>query len=251
MIVDTHAHLTSDAFKDDLDSVLMDARGKGVSTIICVTEDLEECRYAMELKRRFPIIRVGAGLFPTVLHEEKAQNIIDYIAQHPEELACIGEVGLDFWKVKDEAKRGLQEEIFKGFIRISRATGLPLNCHSRSAGRRTIEILLAQDAQKVQLHAFDARHGTALQGEEAGFFFSIPPSVVRSRQKQKLVRALSLDSLLVESDAPVLGPEPTTRNVPGNVLVALRAISEIKDEPLEKAREIIWENYKKLYGKQP
>lgn len=58
--------------------------------------------------------------------------------------------------------------------------------------------------------------------------FSVPPSVVRSRQKQKLVRHLPLASLLVETDSPVPGPEPGMRNEPVNLFAAVRAIAEIK-----------------------
>jgi len=90
-------------------------------------------------------------------------------------------------------------------------------------------LLLEHNAKKVQLHAFDGKASTALPAVEAGFFFSIPPSIVRSRQKQKLVKQLPLSCLLVETDSPVLGPSPDERNEPANAVVSLNAIAEIKD----------------------
>jgi TatD DNase family protein len=84
---------------------------------------------------------------------------------------------------------------------------------------------------------------------EAGYFFSIPPSVVRSRQKQKLVRQLPLACLLAESDSPVLGPEPGQRNEPANIALVIRAIAAIKAITEEAARKAIAQNTRQLYGR--
>jgi TatD DNase family protein len=151
--------------------------------------------------------------------------------------------------VKEEKDRELQREIFKRFIGLAAEVDLPLNVHSRSAGRQAIDLLLGSGAARVQLHAFDGRASTALPAVEAGFFFSIPPSVVRSRQKQKLVKRLPLACLLVETDSPVLGPEPGSRNEPANLPLALRAVAEIKALPEEAVAEAVTANAARLYGR--
>jgi len=83
----------------------------------------------------------------------------------------------------------------------------------------------------VLLHAFDARPATAELGLAAGFYFSIPPSVVRSRQKEKLVARLPVSHLLLESDSPVLGVNPDVRNEPAAITVAASAIAAAKGVP--------------------
>jgi TatD DNase family protein len=72
--------------------------------------------------------------------------------------------------------------------------------------------------------------------------------VVRSRQKQKLVRALPLSCLLLESDSPVLGPRPGERNEPANIAVCIQAIAEIKNVRQETVVEAAAENAMRLYG---
>jgi TatD DNase family protein len=108
--------------------------------------------------------------------------------------------------------------------------------------------LLQRGARRVQLHAFDGKTSAALPAVEAGFFFSIPPSVTRSRQKQKLVRGLPLDCLLLETDSPVLGPDPAVRNEPASAATSARVIAEIKGIRLESVLEQTLENTLTLYG---
>jgi TatD DNase family protein len=108
-------------------------------------------------------------------------------------------------------------------------------------------MLLANNAKRVQLHAFDGKIGSAMPAVEAGYLFSIPPSVTRSRQKQKLVKQLPLSCLLVETDSPVLGPDPQIRNEPANLTVSIKAIAQLKSVEEEAVVEAVAENTARLY----
>jgi len=247
-LTDTHAHLCDPVFDPDRTLVLEKAQRSGVSCIIAVAENLADAEKNLALAAEHPMILPAAGLFPTNLDPEQAGKMYDLIRYHADKLAAIGEVGLDYWKIQDEAERETQREIFRIFIELSRELNLPLNVHSRSAGRHTIEFLLKHSADKVHLHAFDGKSASALPGVEAGFFFSIPPSIVRSAQKQKLVKKLPLTSLLIETDSPVLGPEPGERNEPANAILVVKAIAELKGLHEQKVIDTIEENTRRLYG---
>jgi len=95
---------------------------------------------------------------------------------------------------------------------------------------------------------FAEMHPMMLPAAEAGFFFSIPPSVVRSAQKQKIVRNLPLTSLLIETDSPVLGPSREGRNEPANALISVDMIAELKSISKEEVLEVVSQNTRKLYG---
>ena len=246
--VDTHAHLCSEEFERDLPQVLKRAAAAGVRWIIAVGETLGDAEKNLSLSRRIPMVLPAAGLYPTVLDIAQARKIHELILKHQSRLVAIGEVGLDYWKIKSEEEREIQREIFRSFIRLSKRIALPLNIHSRSAGRHALDLLLEEGAEQAQLHAFDGKASTALRGVEAGFLFSIPPSVVRSRQKQKLVRRLPLSALLLETDSPVLGPDPRERNEPANLLRVIQAVAEIKGLSPEEVAETILENTRRLYG---
>jgi len=247
-IVDTHAHLCAETFSRDLEEVLAASIAAGVGRIVAVGENMADALRNMELAANHAQIMPAAGLFPTVLDSEQAGAMYEFIRHHSGQLAAIGEVGLDFWAIQDETGKEHQRDIFAGFIDLALETGLVLNVHSRSAGRHAIDMLLAKGARKVQMHAFDGKAASAMAAVEAGFFFSIPPSIVRSRQKQKLVRNLPLSCLLLESDSPVLGPNPDVRNEPANTVVALEAIAELKRLSIEEVMETVYDNFRRLYG---
>jgi TatD DNase family protein len=249
ILVDTHAHLADTSFEADLGLVLSRARSAGVGRILAVSETLSDAEKILALADAHPeTVRGAAGLHPEFPDLEHASRLVRFVRDKRQRLAAIGEVGLDHWRVKDEEALEIQKEVFEKFIALSLELDLPLNVHSRSAGAKTVALLLERGARRVQLHAFDGRASRALPAVEAGFFFSIPPSVVRSEQKQKLVRRLPLSSLLLESDSPVLGPRPGERNEPANVRVALRTVSALKELSETAVAEAVDENVRRLYG---
>ncbi len=247
-LIDTHTHLVDDAYKVDRADVLLRAEAAGVTGVWAVSENVSDAKRAIELSQEFPILKPLAGLHPDNPCLEQAEYVYQFIHDHHDELLGIGEVGLDYWKVKDDKGLERQRDIFVRFIELSKQYGLPLNVHSRSAGRATIECLLEHGASQVQMHAFDGKASKAMPGVEAGFYFSIPASIVRSRQKQKLVKQLPLSCLLVETDSPVLAPVQGERNEPMHILQAVEAISEIKQITAEEVREVTYQNTKTLYN---
>ncbi len=247
-LVDTHTHLYDPVFDADRAEVLDRAQKSGVSAVMTVSETLADVYKNLELAANHSLLRPAAGLYPTHLDRAQAEAISALLRKECRKFWAIGEVGLDYWVIKEDAEQEVQREIFRMFIDLSLELDLPLNVHSRSAGRHAIALLLERQARKVQLHAFDGKAATALPAVEAGYFFSIPPSIVRSRQKQKLVKQLPLSCLLVETDSPVLGADPEARNEPANVVLALDAIAELKNLAREEVRQAVSENTCRLYG---
>lgn len=248
MLADTHAHICDEVFDADRSDVLARAEQVGVGAVIAVGENISDAGKNIKLAVAHPILRPAAGLYPSILNFAKAEEMHAFIRNEPSHLFAIGEVGLDYWIVKEDTEKEIQKEIFKSFIELSKELNLPLNVHSRSAGRHAVAMLLKCSAARVQMHAFDGKASAARPAVEAGFYFSIPPSITRSRQKQKLVKHLPLSCFLVESDSPVLGPDPKERNEPANITVAIKAIAELKNVSEDEVIESVAENTRSLYG---
>ena len=154
-LVDTHTHICDESFDEDRDEVLHRAEAAGVGAIIAVSENISDARRNIELAEKHPMLRPAAGLYPTILDLDQAEQMRAFIRKERSRLVAIGEVGLDFWVVKEAPARELQKETLKDFINLSNELDLPLNIHSRSAGRHAVALLLENGASRIQMHAFD------------------------------------------------------------------------------------------------
>ena len=248
-LVDAHAHLSDSSFEADLDTVVLKARQNGLTAIVDCGLGPEGGLRSLSISERFggyvySTIGIDYGAPFSVRQEDLVQLILDNRSR----LIGIGEVGLDYYTVKTREERAMLIEVFEKFIELSEKLGLPIIVHSRSAGRDAINILVEKNARRVLMHAFDGKASYAMKGVEAGFFFSIPPSIVRSPQKQKLAARLPLENLLLESDSPVLGVDPLKRNEPTNIVFSLTEIARIKKVDLEIVAEETTRNAHRLFG---
>ena len=232
-MIDVHCHLTEEPLIDNLDAVLDEAAATGVRAIVTSGIGPEDCRRVLEIADNryvFPSL----GIEPYEL--EGYEKVIDLIRKEKHRVVMIGEVGLDYYVAPRET-RDLQQKVFIEFIELSKELDKPLIIHSRSAGKYAIDILIQNKAERVIMHAFDGKPSHAERGAKNGFFFSIPPSVARSEQKQKLVKRLPLENLLLESDAPVLAPERNMVNKPSNIKVSAEWIARLKEINIEHVME--------------
>ena len=246
-LFDAHAHLAAPDFADDLSDVLARAESAGVRGVVTVGETLADAKRILDLAVRHPLIKPAAGLFPTILDPAAAADVLALIRRNADRLVALGEVGLDRWMVKTEAEWRVQETILAEFVAVANELDLPLNVHSRSAGRHAIHFLRRCGARRVLLHAFDGKAAAAAEGAEAGYAFSIPPSVVRSPRKQKLVQRLPLECLLLETGSPVLESDPAVRNEPANVTTACRVVAELKGVTPETVARVTTDNARRLF----
>uniref|UniRef100_G3S006 TatD DNase domain containing 3 n=1 Tax=Gorilla gorilla gorilla TaxID=9595 RepID=G3S006_GORGO len=267
-LVDCHCHLSAPDFDRDLDDVLEKAKKANVVALVAVAEHSGEFEKIIQLSERYngfvlPCLGVHPvqGLSPEDQRSVTLKDLdvaLPIIENYKDRLLAIGEVGLDFsprFAGTGEQKEE-QRQVLIRQIQLAKRLNLPVNVHSRSAGRPTINLLQEQGAEKVLLHAFDGRPSVAMEGVRAGYFFSIPPAIIRSGQllslfskKQKLVKQLPLTSICLETDSPALGPEKQVRNEPWNISISAEYIAQVKGISVEEVIEVTTQNALKLFPK--
>ncbi|XP_029349049.1 putative deoxyribonuclease TATDN3 isoform X3 [Echeneis naucrates] len=272
--IDCHCHISAGDFDKDIEDVIENSKKAGLLALLAVAEHAGEFDKIIALSQRFPgFIFPCLGVHPVQEASPDQQRgaslqdldaALPIIEKYKDHLVAIGEVGLDFTPryVNNEADKESQRQVLICQAQIAKELDLPLNVHSRSAGRPTIHLLKEQGVEKVLLHAFDGKPSVAMEGVKAGYFFSIPPSIIRSEQvqqmwllcvfstkKQKLVKQLPLENICLETDSPALGPEKQVRNEPKNISISAEYISKIKGVALEKVIEVTTQNALRLFPK--
>jgi TatD DNase family protein len=246
-IVDTHCHLDSEEFLNDLPKVIERAMASRVHMISSATSQAGWLG-CLRISAGYPSVDAAIGLDPATYSDRELA--VACIRSNSSRIVAVGETGLDYYFVRDHEQRAAQEEAFVAMIRLALELALPVQVHSRSAGKRALEILTKTGAERVHMHAFDGKASLAREASrELGYYFSIPTSVVRSPQKRNLVRAVDYERLLVETDSPVLGPDPTARNEPANVWIALREVAALLGRGEDEVRSIVLENTLRLYNR--
>jgi len=242
-MIDVHCHIHEAIFDTDRRDVVNRARECGVKHIITSAIKPEEVDKALRVVNEFKgYISLTIGHDPVLVSDALFSRQVEYVRRYSNIIVGIGEVGLDYYIIRDHRERSKQKEFFIEWISIAEELNLPLIVHSRSAGRYAIEEILKCKYFDVVMHAYDGSVGWAMEAAKHGVYFSIPPSVTFSVQKQKLVKKLSLESLLLETDSPVLSPFKGQRNEPANIIYSAKKIAEIKNVSLNKVIEITTDN---------
>jgi TatD DNase family protein len=226
MLIDVHAHLDFPQFDSDRKQVIENAKREGI-LIINSGIGPEGIEKTISLARKYDNVFATLGLSPREFRREIVEETMELVRKYRNDILGIGEVGLDYHWVKDSKGRREELENFNRFVELSRELKLPLVVHSRDAEVDVINRLKEGDIPAL-LHSFSGDLKLAEEAVSFDCLISIPASVVYSKQKQKMVKHLPLESIVMETDAPYLSPKPGTRNEPVNLKLTRDMIAEIK-----------------------
>lgn len=245
MIYDTHAHLD---FLKNLEDVLSNSKKSKVSKIVTNSVNITSCENNLKIKKAHPeIILLAAGLYPEEnLKKSDFNQLKGFVKKNILDISALGEIGLDF--SQEEPSREIQEDIFIKELELAREFNLPVIIHTRKAESRVLEILEEFKDLKIILHCFSGNFKLVKKARELGFYFSIPPSIVRSEHFQKMLSELiPKEKILTETDSPYLSPFKEFPNQPSNIKESIKVISKIWKISSEKTEKIIEKNFKQIF----
>lgn len=255
MYIDSHCHINFPELSARMPEILARMAENRVSHALCVSVNLPELPSVLALAEAHPNIYASAGVHPD--YEDTPEPDVDQLSElskHPKVVA-IGETGLDYYRLQGDLE--WQRERFRTHIRASRATGKPLIIHTRAASEDTIRIMREEGAGTEAggaagvMHCFTESLEVAQDAMEMGFYISFSGIVTFKSAKdlQAVAKAVPLERMLIETDAPYLAPVPHRgkMNEPGFVMHVAEFIANLKSVPVALVAERTTENFFNLF----
>jgi len=253
-LIDTHAHIDGKEFDADFPAMLARAAAAGVTRIVAVAGDMESSRKTVELAGNYGNIYCAVGVHPhDASHiSDKCFEVVGRLASGSEKCVAIGEIGLDFYR--DRSPRDIQERVFRRFLILASELDLPVIIHDREAHDRVLKILREERARGIRgvLHCFSGDLGMARECIDLGLSVSIPGTVTypSNQQLRDVVKGVSSDFILLETDCPYLSPVPHRgkRNEPAHLRLVAEKVAELKGLSMQDIARITTLNAERLFG---
>jgi TatD DNase family protein len=254
ILVDVHAHLDFPDYEKDFSEMIEANKKAGVTAIVANGLHVESNRRVLELAKKYSMIKPALGIYPvhvTDMSEEDFDKEVEFIKKS--HAVAVGEVGLDYLKGDDnphgDERKNLMKERFEKFIQISEKKKIPIIVHSRRAELDCIDMLQSSNAKKVIMHCFMGRKHLVKRVVDNGWSLSIPCIINKLQQLQENVAITPTSQLLTETDSPYLSPfAEIRRNEPRFVEGTIRKIAEIKKLDADETANLIYQNYRKMFG---
>lgn len=253
---DTHCHLTSERFNDDLERVIADCREARVG-MLTVAGSPDDCRRCVDLAQRHDGLWAAVGVHPCHIDQldDHAWAGIERLARSPRVLA-VGETGLDYyWRDTDP---GMQKHWFLKHCALALETGKPVSIHARDSVPDMLDLVkpFLDDGLKAIWHCFTAGKRLIAQSLDFavknGLHLAVGGLVTFEDQKPLRQHAALIPDhlLLLETDSPYLAPRPKTshRNTPAGVIRVAEELAVLRRSTPEAVAALTTENAARLLG---
>ncbi|MCC9656479.1 TatD family hydrolase [Rhodopirellula halodulae] len=252
-LFDTHAHLNSKDFQDNVAEVVARSRDAGVVGIGVIGIDLATSRRAVELASEYPdYLHAVIGIQPNTVAESSPEDFaeIEKLVNSPG-VRGIGETGLDcYW---DDTPIDQQQTAFDQHIDLAVRSKLPMVIHMRESGELIVDQLARQEhLPAAVMHSFTGDWELAERCLEMGLMISFAGMVTfkKSDDLREVAKRVPEDRLLIETDSPYLSPEPLRGkrpNEPARVEHVLKCLADVRNVPTRQLAEATTANARRFF----
>ena len=255
MYIDSHCHLDRldlSKHENSLTNLLNDARQRGVHKMLCVGIDLNLYPEMVEAIDGQQDVYASVGIHPCHVVESPwdEQRIRQAVTENSRVVA-LGETGLDFYYTAETKEQ--QVESFANHLKLGAELDMPVIIHTRDAREETLQVMaqFASPQSAGVMHCFTETHEMAMRSIEMGFMVSFSGIITfkNAADLREVVKAVPMESLLIETDSPYLAPIPYRGkpNQPGYVAEVAACVAELKGISVEEVAERTADNFHRLF----
>lgn len=251
--IDTHSHLYSSQFSEDINPVLENCKNLGVKQIILPNIDVDSWADLESLVSKNPTqLYPTVGLHPCSVKENYKAELakLEKLLDKPNNVA-IGEIGIDlYW---DKTFLSAQQEAFKIQCQWAKDLGLPIIIHVRDAWSEIFDLMdeLIDEKLSGVFHCFT---GGEIEIEKIKsyktFYFGIGGVITfKKGGVDKVAHLIPKDKLLLETDSPYLAPTPHRgkRNSSEYIPLIAEKLAQCIGLTIEQVAELTTKNAQNLF----
>jgi len=251
-LIDTHAHLYSDKFTDDLPEIMQRATENGISKILLPNIDSTTTEAMLKVVENYPNCLPMMGLHPCSVsetvaeelkHVEQQLSIRNYIA--------VGEIGIDLYWDNTYIKE--QISAFEQQMKWAVELDLPVAIHCRNSFNEIFTSVEKVQNGKLRgvLHCFTGNQEQAKRVINLGLYIGLGGVLTfKNSGVDKAIQNIPMEKLLLETDAPYLAPTPYRgkRNESSYTKLVAEKLAELKEIGIEEVARITTENAQLLFS---
>ncbi len=255
-MIDSHCHLDSERFTEDLDAVIDRALAAGVERMMSIGtgDGPPDIEVAVRIADKYDAVYSTVGVHPhdASKYDDNVGERLAELLKHPKVLA-LGEIGLDYHY--DHSPRDVQQSVFMEQMRIAADARLPIVIHTRDAWDDTfglIERYWKDTALGGIMHCFSGGPAEARRSLDLGFHLSFAGIVTfpKSLDIQEAAKLCPAARMLIETDAPFLAPVPYRgkRNEPAFVAHTATKVAALRGTSVDEIVRVTTANFHALLG---
>lgn len=265
--VDTHCHIQDAGIIDDTELIakkwaqievgsneLVEAAvNDGVTRLVCVGTTLADSQRAVKLSQLNQHCYASIGIHPHEAKDyvdstEQLQKFSDLVTE--DRVVAVGECGLDYYY--NHSPKEAQQRMLRKQIELALTNNKPLIFHVREAFDDFWPIFDSYKGIRGVIHSFSASKQELGQILSRGLYVGLNGIMTFTRDDIQIAaaKAIPIEKLVLETDAPFLTPVPFRGKIcqPKHVVNVAEFLADLRGESLKMMAEITTTNARKLFG---
>lgn len=250
MLIDTHCHLDATEFNESTAELVAAAGQNGVRYLVIPAVAKANFTTVQHMAQQHPELVYALGIHPLFVPQADPNDLVD-LEQTLEQaisdprLVAVGEIGLDFFvpELKTPVMQEKQLYFYEAQLKLARQFELPVLLHVRRSQDQILKYLRRHPGSTGIAHAFNGSQQQAQQFMDLGFALGFGGAMTFTRAKQirRLAADIDLKHLVLETDAPDIGPawldkkaDPTQYNRPAELAAIAEVLAQLRQQPLDQ-----------------